>query len=102
MKYEIKKHEKFMRWFSRLKDRRAQILIYSRIERMEDGFFGDAHGVGGNVSEMRVHCGPGYRIYYTEIGGRLVVLLAGGIKDTQPDDIKLAKAIAKQLKKEME
>lgn len=101
MRYEIKKHGKFMRWFNRLKDRRAQVLIYMRIERMEEGFFGDAHGVGGNVSEMRVHCGPGYRIYYTEIGGRLVVLLAGGVKDTQTDDIREAKRIAKLLREKM-
>lgn len=101
MSYEIKKHEKFVRWFDKLKDRRAKILIYSRIERMEEGFFGDSHGVGGNVSELRVHCGPGYRIYYTEINGRLIVLLAGGIKDTQSDDINEAKKIAKQLREEM-
>lgn len=84
-----------------MKDRRAKILIYSRIERMEEGFFGDSHGVGGNVSELRVHWGPGYRIYYTEIKGKLIVLLAGGIKDTQPNDISEAKKIAKQLREEL-
>ena len=100
MRYEIKKHERFMRWFDRLKDVQARVLIYSRIERMEEGFFGDSHGVGGNVSELRVHCGPGYRVYYTQIGGRLVVLLAGGKKDTQSDDIKEAKNIARKLLEE--
>ena len=100
MKYEIKKHERFMRWFVRLKDVKARVLIYSRIERMEEGFFGDSHGVGGNVSEMRVHCGPGYSVYYTQIGDRLVVLLAGGKKDTQSDDIKEARKLARQLLEE--
>lgn len=101
MKYAIKKHGKFARWFDKLKDRHVKILIYSHIERMEDGFFGDSHGVGGNVSEARIHCGPGYRIYYTIFKGQLVVLLAGGKKDTQQDDINEAKKIAKQLQEEL-
>jgi putative addiction module killer protein len=101
MKYEIKKHGKFVRWFEKLKDRRAKVLIYQHIERLEDGFFGDSHGVGGSVSELRVHYGPGYRVYFTEINGRLIVLLAGGKKDTQRDDIAEAKKIAKQLQEEM-
>ena len=94
MKYEIKKHGRFMRWFDRLKDVQARVLIYARIERMEEGLFGDLHGVGGNVSELRIHCGPCYRVYYKARGDELVILLAGGTKKTQAEDIELAKRLA--------
>ena len=73
--------------------RRIQI----RIDRAEDGNFGDCAPVGEGVSEMRIHCGPGYRVYFTQRGIEVVILLAGGDKTTQSRDIKTALEIARQL-----
>ncbi len=68
-----------------------------RIDRAEDGNFGDCAPVGEGVSEMRIHHGPGYRVYFTQRGVELVILLAGGDKSTQAADIKTALALARQL-----
>ena len=87
----------FMEWFSRLRDKQAKRRIQARIDRAEDGNFGDCEPVGEGVSEMRVHCGPGYRVYFTRRGVEIVILLAGGDKSTQGGDIKAALKLAKQL-----
>ena len=68
-----------------------------RIDRAEDGNFGDSEPVGEDVSEMRIHYGPGYRVYFTQRGVEIVILLAGGDKSTQSKDIKIAQEIALQL-----
>jgi putative addiction module killer protein len=87
----------FDRWFGRLRDRMAATRIQVRIDRAETGNLGDCRPVGGGVSEMRVAYGPGYRVYFTQRGHELVVLLAGGDKGTQAKDIELAKELAKQV-----
>lgn len=87
----------FDAWFANLKDRQAVHRIQVRIDRAEDGNFGDCKPVGEGVSEMRIHYGAGYRIYFMQRGMEIIILLAGGNKSTQPKDIKIALEIARQL-----
>ncbi|KAB1581164.1 type II toxin-antitoxin system RelE/ParE family toxin [Serratia marcescens] len=89
--------EEFDSWFTRLRDRQAQKRIQARIDRAESGNFGDCEPVGEGVSEMRIHYGPGYRVYFVQQGMEIVILLAGGDKSTQPKDIKTALELARQL-----
>jgi putative addiction module killer protein len=93
----IKTTEAFDDWFGDLKDRRASARIQMRIDRAEDGNFGDSKPVGEGVSEMRIDYGPGYRVYYKRAGQEVVILLAGGDKSTQEHDIKTALRIAREL-----
>ncbi len=88
----------FDHWFSKLKDRQAFFRIQARIDRIEDGNFGDCKPVGEGVSEMRIDCGPGYRVYFTQRGMEIVILLAGGDKSSQAKDIKTALRLAQELK----
>ncbi len=89
--------EVFDDWFSSLRDKVAEKRIQARIRRAELGNFGDCEPVGEGVSEMRIHCGPGYRVYFVQRGMEIVILLAGGDKSTQSKDIKTALEIARQL-----
>lgn len=75
----------------------AKASIQARIRRAELGNFGDCKPVGQGVSEMCIHVGAGYRVYFTQRGMELVILLAGGDKSTQPHDIKTALELAQQL-----
>ncbi|MBO9329546.1 type II toxin-antitoxin system RelE/ParE family toxin [Achromobacter xylosoxidans] len=84
-------------WLRKLRDVRARARIQARIDRLELGNPGDSKPVGGGVCELRIDHGPGYRVYYTQRGTVLVVLLCGGSKATQPADIARAKAIAAVL-----
>jgi putative addiction module killer protein len=88
----------FDAWFEALRDKQAARRIQARIDRVEDGNFGDCQPVGEGVSEMRIHYGPGYRVYLAQRGAEIVILLAGGDKATQNKDIKTALGLAKQLK----
>lgn len=87
----------YSKWFGGLKDRVAKARINRRIKRAARGDYGDVKPVGEKVSELRLHFGPGYRIYFTERNGTLFVVLAGGVKNTQREDIALAKEIAKVI-----
>lgn len=87
----------FDAWFASLKDRRAVARIQARIDRAENGNLGDCEPVGEGVSEMRIHYGPGYRVYFTQRGMQWVILLAGGDKATQSKDIKAALKLAREL-----
>lgn len=89
--------DEFDIWFTRLRDRQAQKRIQARIDRAESGNFGDCEPVGEGVSEMRIHYGPGYRVYFAQQGMEIVILLAGGDKSTQSKDIKTALELARQL-----
>lgn len=89
--------EVFDDWFAGLRDIRAKVRIQARIDRAELGNFGDAEPVGEGVSEMRIHYGPGYRVYFTQRGMEVVILLAGGDKASQSRDIKHALDLARQL-----
>ena len=87
----------FERWLRRVRDQRARAAIVSRIERIEDGNFGDYGSVGGRVSELRIDVGPGYRVYYTIRRNTIVVLLCGGDKSSQGGDIRRAQQMAMEL-----
>jgi putative addiction module killer protein len=95
--FEVRKTDEFDDWLSALADQRAIAKIVSRIERLGLGNPGDVKPVGEGISEMRLAYGPGYRIYYKQVGKTIVLILCGGDKSTQDDDIKRAKEIAAQL-----
>jgi putative addiction module killer protein len=90
---ELKQTEQFRRWRTRLKDARARALIASRLDRLAYGHAGDAAPVGEGISELRIHYGPGYRIYFHRRGNTVVILLCGGDKGSQAKDIKTAKRL---------
>lgn len=90
--------EIFDKWLSKLKDARGKARIIERIRSAEHGNFGDAKVIGQGVSEMRIHFGPGYRVYFTRVGNVVYVLLCGGTKRKQQRDIDKAKELAKLLK----
>ncbi len=94
---EIRTTEVFLKWFQGLRDRRAKARIQVRIDRIERGNFGDVAPVGEGVSELRIFYGPGYRIYFVQRSSVLVILLVGGEKSSQADDIAKAKDLARQL-----
>ena len=95
--FHIQTTQTFDRWFVNLQDRRAVARIQMRIDRAEDGNFGDCEPVGEGVSEMRIHYGPGYRLYFVRRGKEWVVLLAGGDKSSQIKDIKAALRLAREM-----
>lgn len=78
-------------WLHDLKDQKARGVIRARLKRIERGLLGDCRFLGDGVHEMRIDFGPGYRVYFGEDGPALIVLLAGGVKRTQVDDIREAK-----------
>lgn len=85
-------------WFESLRDKQAARRIQARIDRAEEGNFGDCKPIGEGVSEMRIHYGPGYRVYFVQRGMEIVILLAGGDKSSQDKDIKTALGLAQQIK----
>ena len=88
----------FSRWLSSLEDRKGRARIVARIERIKLlGHFGDCENVGEGVSELRVHFGPGYRVYLSRRGAEVVVLLGGGDKGSQARDIRAAQALTKEI-----
>lgn len=95
--YEILKSDQFDRWLRQLRDPIGRANIYSRLAAAERGQWGDIGSIGEGVFEMRVHVGPGYRIYGKRVGAMVYFLLAGGDKSTQQRDIRLALEIARDL-----
>jgi len=94
---EIRKTHEFAEWLDGLGDVRARARVLVRIERLAAGNPGDVKAVGEGVSELRIDYGPGYRVYYKKLGNKLVILLAGGDKNTQEKDIKIALRLARNL-----
>ncbi|EUC00557.1 addiction module killer protein [Rhizobium sp. CF080] len=92
--FELKQTETFLKWRTRLKDERVRALIASRLDRLAFGHAGDVAPFGEGVSELRIHHGPGYRIYFQQRGNLLIVLRCGGDKSSQAKDIKAAKRLA--------
>jgi putative addiction module killer protein len=95
--FELKQTETFRKWRTGLKDERARAVIASRLDRLAYGHTGDASPVGEGISELRIHYGPGYRIYFQKRGKAMIVLLCGGDKSSQAKDIKLAKRLLREL-----
>ncbi len=94
---EVVYTEAFEKWLKKLRDLQAKAAILTRIERIEDGNFGDRHSVGGGISELRIHVGQGYRVYYMIRRRKVVILLCGGDESSQQRDIKRAQKIAGDL-----
>jgi putative addiction module killer protein len=96
--YLIIQSDEFSNWLKALKDAQAKARILARITSAQGGNFGDSQAVGEGISEMRVHVGAGYRVYYIRTDKTVICLLCGGDKSTQDKDIKRAKALAATLK----
>jgi putative addiction module killer protein len=93
---EVRQTDLFSNWLRKLRDGQARARIQIRIRRLSLGNFGDVRPVGEGVSELRIDYGPGYRVYFQQIGSLLVLLLIGGDKKTQDADIAKAKKLAKE------
>ena len=95
--FSIKPLPEFTEWLDGLSDASVRGMVAARIKRLERGLMGDVEPVGDGVSELRIHFGAGWRIYFVQRGVQLIVLLVGGSKRTQKADIKRAKALAALL-----
>lgn len=93
----VRMTEVYRDWIDALKDREGRARIQVRIDRLAHGNPGQHRNLKAGVSELKIDFGPGYRVYYTERGGALIVLLAGGDKSSQQQDIKIAVALADNL-----
>jgi putative addiction module killer protein len=91
---------RFEAWFRGLADQKAQDRIVARLIRLEQGNFGDCTPIGEGVSEMRMHFGPGYRVYFVRRGPAVYLLLTGGDKGSQKRDIEEAKTMAREVKED--
>jgi putative addiction module killer protein len=96
----ILRTETFDKWLRKLKDARGKARIIDRIRSAERGNFSDYHAVGKGIWEMRIHFGPGYRVYYSHIGPEVFILLCGGAKRNQKRDIAKAHEMAKLLEED--
>ncbi|MCX7207426.1 MAG: type II toxin-antitoxin system RelE/ParE family toxin [Proteobacteria bacterium] len=94
----IQKTAAFEQWLINLRDKMGQFKIQARIDRVERDNFGDCESVGEGVSELRIHYGPGYRVYFMQQGQEIVILLAGGDKSSQSKDIQSAHEMARRIK----
>ena len=90
----IRKTDVFTKWFKKLKDTIAKAHINRRIDRLERGNPGDVVPIGEGCSEMRIDYGPGYRVYYKDTGREIIIILCGGDKSTQQNNIDKAKRLA--------
>lgn len=97
---QIRQTEHYARWFAALRDRLARARIDIRIRRLSLGLSGDVKALGAGVSELRIDHGPGYRIYFVQRGSDIIVLLAGGDKSSQAQDIRTAKELAVIVKEQ--
>jgi len=96
---QIRKTDVYAEWIDNLRDLQGRARILVRVERLASGNPGDVKAIGGGVSELRVHFGHGYRLYFTQRGHDIVILLAGGDKSSQSTDIQTALQLAKNLEK---
>jgi putative addiction module killer protein len=95
--FSVRQTEEFVNWLDALKDKRAQVRIAARLRRVEAGNLGDWQPIEGDVSEMRVDYGPGYRLYFTRRGSIIVVILTAGDKSSQKRDIRRALKLSAEL-----
>ena len=97
--YRLRQTEIFAKWLGGLRDAKAKARILVRLESARLGNLGDTRALGGGVREMRVHVGPGYRVYFAQRHGMVLLLLCGGAKSSQARDIDRAKRILAELDK---
>jgi putative addiction module killer protein len=98
--YIIEKSDEFDKWLRKLKDLRAKAKILFRIQKIEnDEHFGDCESVGNGIRELKINYAKGYRVYFKESDGKIIILLIGGDKSSQSKDIERAKEILKRIKK---
>ena len=97
MKYELRSSKQYDKWFAKLKDSSIKIKVLARLDRVENGNFGDFKQIGSNLFELRFFFGSGLRIYYTIQESRVFFLLAGGDKSTQSKDIERASKLLNEL-----
>jgi len=97
MTYELKSTELFEKWLAKLKDQSGKIKILARLDRVQNGNFGDCKQIGEELYELRFFFGPGYRVYYTIKRNTVVILLAGGDKATQTQNIEKARILLNEL-----
>jgi putative addiction module killer protein len=93
---EVRQTGLFANWLRKLRDEQARARVQIRIRRLSLGNFGDVKPVGEGVGELRIDYGPGYRVYFSQTGNLLILLLVGGTKKTQDADIAKAKQLAKE------
>jgi putative addiction module killer protein len=97
--FELKQTETFRNWWTKLRDKRAVAIIFARLDRLAYGHAGDVAPVGQGISELRIHYGPGYRVYFQKRGETIILLLSGGDNGSQERDIKAAKKLAAEWSK---
>lgn len=95
--FTVHQTEEFVAWLDTLQDKRAQVRIVARLRQAEAGSLGDWRPIEGEVAEMRVHYGPGYRLYFVRRSRVIVVMLNAGDKSTQKRDIRRALKLASEL-----
>ena len=95
--FEVYRTDAFAKWAASLRDRKVRAVIGRRLDALELGHFGDSKQVAKDVVELRIHVGPGYRVYLTRRGQRIVILLCGGDKRSQKRDIERATALAESV-----
>jgi putative addiction module killer protein len=96
--YEIKRTDEFDRWFGQIRNRPTRIRLLRRLEKAQRGLLGDVSGVGGGIYEMREFFGPGWRMYYLQMGQQLIIMLGGGNKGNQSKDIEAARVLADRIR----
>jgi putative addiction module killer protein len=99
---EIRKTDVFKQYMKNLKDTIGKAHIDRRVNRLRKGNAGDCHPIGDGLSEMRIHYGPGYRVYFDDTGLEIIILLCAGDKSIQQADIERAKKLAKEEKEKDE
>ena len=97
MAFEVRSTGRFDQWLDNLRDRKARSKVLFAIRKMSLGNLGDVKPVGAGVSEIRIHYGPGYRLYFVRRGSEVVILLCGGDKSSQAQDIKTAIALSTEV-----
>ena len=95
--YTVETTGEFDAWLERISDGKTRLLIAKRIDIMASGSLGETRSLGNSLFEAKIRYGPGYRLYFINKGKRIILLLSGGDKSTQKQDIKKAKELAKEL-----
>lgn len=95
---DAKGNSPYAEWLRNLRDMKARARVMLQVDRMELGLLGDSRPIGAGLSELRIHYGPGFRVYYAKVGARSYLLLCAGDKSSQAGDIKRAKALWKDYR----